>query len=421
MKTSLCLSALSLISALPIAAAPGPQTPPACTVHEWGTFTSVSGSDGKLLPGVHLEEEPLPRFVYAHDGMEPGGVQDRRWVRPLVGVSIRMETPVIYFYTDQSFDARVEVKFNGGSISQWYPQRSGGEAPPAMRQYLTKGLEEPDPEQNRLDFTRGYSGRILWDVKVEPAGEDAMARVFHQRETPSWIFPRHTDSALVTNKEGETEKYLFYRGVGNFQPPAIFTSPDAGQVTVRNTGRAAVPGMLAFEMDNGSNARWTASPALGAGGSVQLNLSGLGFEKDWRRGLYAAAVQMLMDAGLYRQEADAMLQTWWPSYFERAGFRVFWIVPRESTDAILSLSVTPAPQKTVRVMVGRTEILSPVFEKVLMESFANPEKNPWRADRFAPAYAARVGALQSRPATAQALPPSVPAPVPPAAAVRETR
>src|SRR6185503_12309041 len=120
--------------------------------------------------------------------------------------------------------------------------------PPVMRRYFTKGLEEPDPEQNRFDLSRGYNGRILWDVKVEPATDDAMGRVFHQRETPSWIFPRHTDSALVTNKEGESEKYLFYRGVGNFQPPAVFTSADAGQVSVRNTGTAALPGMLAFEM-----------------------------------------------------------------------------------------------------------------------------------------------------------------------------
>ena len=123
---------------------------------------------------------------------------------------------------------------------------------------------------------------------------------------------------------------------------------------------------------------------------------------------------MLMDAGLYRKEADAMIQTWWPSYFERAGFRVFWVVPQESADAVLPLSVTPAPQKTVRVMVGRTEILSPVFEKVLVENFANPEQNPWRTDRFAPAFAARVSNLSM--STSRALPPSVPAPVPPASA-----
>ncbi len=45
--------------------------PPDFTLHEWGTFTSVSGSDGVLLPGLQGEEERLPGFVFQHDGMSP--------------------------------------------------------------------------------------------------------------------------------------------------------------------------------------------------------------------------------------------------------------------------------------------------------------------------------------------------------------
>jgi hypothetical protein len=29
-------------------------------LHEWGTFTTVAGSDGVLLTGLQREEEPLP-------------------------------------------------------------------------------------------------------------------------------------------------------------------------------------------------------------------------------------------------------------------------------------------------------------------------------------------------------------------------
>lgn len=32
-------------------------------VHEWGTYTSVQGSNGKPLPGCHHGEESLPEFV----------------------------------------------------------------------------------------------------------------------------------------------------------------------------------------------------------------------------------------------------------------------------------------------------------------------------------------------------------------------
>ena len=88
---------------------------------------------------------------------------------------------------------------------------------------------------------------------------------------------------------------------------------------------------------------------------------------------------------------------------------MFWVLPRSNVDSILPLTVTPSPQKSVRVMVGRTEILSPVFERVLVQSFGDAEHNPWRTDRFAPAYASRVNDLTR--STAQAtVPPSVPAP-----------
>ncbi len=35
-----------------------------------GAFTTVSGSDGRLLTVLHVEEEHLPRFVYSHLGLE---------------------------------------------------------------------------------------------------------------------------------------------------------------------------------------------------------------------------------------------------------------------------------------------------------------------------------------------------------------
>ena len=47
-------------------------------VHEWGTFTTLAGSDGILLPGLYHEEEQLPNFVQ-HFPVSPaagGSVKD---------------------------------------------------------------------------------------------------------------------------------------------------------------------------------------------------------------------------------------------------------------------------------------------------------------------------------------------------------
>ena len=41
-------------------------------LHEWGTFTTVAGSDGVLLTGLQREEEELPGFVHSHFGFENG-------------------------------------------------------------------------------------------------------------------------------------------------------------------------------------------------------------------------------------------------------------------------------------------------------------------------------------------------------------
>src|SRR5438309_1702131 len=62
-------------------------------VHEWGTLTSVTGSDGVLLPGLHHEEEDLPAFVadrLAQAKADPSIVLDP--------TKQKMETPVTYFY-----------------------------------------------------------------------------------------------------------------------------------------------------------------------------------------------------------------------------------------------------------------------------------------------------------------------------------
>ena len=57
-----------------------------------------------------------------------------------------------------------------------------------------------------------------------------------------------------------------------------------------------------------------------------------------------------------------MIETWKDSWFEE-GLRVFYVLTRKSTDKILPLNVEPQPKEIVRVMVGRTEIITPEMEQ----------------------------------------------------------
>ena len=56
--------------------------------------------------------------------------------------------------------------------------------------------------------------------------------------------------------------------------------------------------------------------------------------------LTAAMHGELTAAGLYEDEASAMLATWRQAYFRQPGLRLFFVVPRAWTDRILPLRVS---------------------------------------------------------------------------------
>jgi len=87
--------------------------------------SSVFGA-GVLLDWRPLQSSKLPGFVY--DLQKPG---DARITRSLVLLPLsksvmetkqRMETPVVYFYSESERKVDVDVRFPQGSITEWYPQ-----------------------------------------------------------------------------------------------------------------------------------------------------------------------------------------------------------------------------------------------------------------------------------------------------------
>ena len=112
-------------------------------VHEWGTFTTVAGGDGVALDWRPLAgPSDLPSFVYGVDrtqsglrhgetcvtcdhngcvcvdGVPPGPKHACKICK--VG-TVRMETPVLYFYAPEPVRVRVRVDFPKGEVTEWYP------------------------------------------------------------------------------------------------------------------------------------------------------------------------------------------------------------------------------------------------------------------------------------------------------------
>ena len=110
MKPLLFLSATTIL----MAANTISTQPSDLTVHEWGTFTSVAGEDGSAVDWDALGcKDDLPGFV------NDFGYRGFKW--QLTG-TVRMETPVLYFYSSRELDAHVKVAIPHGLITDWYPR-----------------------------------------------------------------------------------------------------------------------------------------------------------------------------------------------------------------------------------------------------------------------------------------------------------
>ncbi len=91
-----------------------------------------------------------------------------------------------------------------------------------------------------------------------------------------------------------------------------------------------------------------------------------------------------------------MVATWTDSWFEE-GTRLFYVLTEDAVDAILPLRVTPRPAHTVRVFVGRLEVITPsLLQDVESAVRANDRHALARHARFLHPIADRIAPVQCR-------------------------
>jgi hypothetical protein len=339
------------------------------TVHEWGTFTSVQGGDGVPLRWQASQIGDLPRFVY--DWFRPG--LGRQASSQLIfgkgGLSglQRMETPVIYFYSDTEFTADVEVHFPNGLITEWYPQ-AGQIGPCSLKTNMEAGLKKHIAKENLIHWqnVRVLPARLDVETATPLSTDTNGTHYFAARESGSAFL--RVNNLSPTNAADEFEKFLFYRGTGNFKTPLVVRTSDDGTVSVENIGQIPLAHLILLHIQ-GSKAEWSQLDRL-APHARQL----------WRRLNSVPAreqpslaqtqeqigdlmAEALAGEGLFPAEARAMVKTWSNAWFTEEGVRVLYILPRGWTDEILPLELKPQPRDLVRVMVGRAELITPELQK----------------------------------------------------------
>lgn len=312
-------------------------------VHEWGTFTSVAGRNGLAIDWRPLSEtSDLPKFVYTSD--ESDGFretyQTRRNGKTRTLAKVRMETPVIYFYTEQKQEISVKVDFPSGKITEWYPQAAVVNA-------------QAGNSQN-ASFGSGINWgtiKLLPDEKPDFLREVSDSHYYPARETDA--VPVQVCNADRTKIE--KEKFLFYRGIGNYELP-LSVKIDGKNLTLEDSGTDEVKNLIVFENRSGR---------IGFKFIESLPQEVVAERPETNKTVsevYAELEKILVAEGLYPKEAKAMIETWKDSWFEE-GLRVFYILTRKSADKILPLTIEPQPKETVRVFVGRAELITPEMEQ----------------------------------------------------------
>jgi hypothetical protein len=228
---------------------------------------------------------------------------------------------------------------------------------------------EPREALRNNDLRRlQIDGSIAWnEVMVSPnlSGEFPREirsnRYYAARETAS------TPLRVRTRAGDQQEKFLFYRGVSAASLPLSAKQDVDGELLVKSLDDDLLPAVILFErrgqrvgyrvLGTPTDETVLAPPELT--GNLEVLLADL--------------ESLLIDQGLYPEEAHAMIETWRDSWFEE-GSRLIYLVPRGFIDKVLPLRVDPTPSEMVRVFVGRLELVTPATAKAVQAALKSHDE-----------------------------------------------
>lgn len=331
-------------------------------VHEWGTFTNFAGADGKQRPFPIYSgtENDLPDFVMTWDNGRGSGAQrpiDKSGPNPKAEVvevvgRQRMETPVIYFYSGCPWEVDVQATLLSGQMTEFYPPLNG----------FGGGSDAGKADRS----TVRWQGVKLLSELSHPDGDKLLPRD-GDTEDSHYFAARETDAGVIQTRAlgaMQHERFLFYRGVADFESRIMVKALGGDRFEILNTTGQMIPAAIAMSVEDGK-LRWSASHAIGLRVVVNLDSQNRGADS-----LAREMERTLVASGLFEREAAAMVKTWRSAWFAEPGTRILYIMPRVEVDRVVPLKITPEPKETLRVFVGRMDVLTPEVETKMSEILA---------------------------------------------------
>ena len=373
MRSILALLVFLVSSGLVALAVDGPSSAGAkWAVHEWGTFTSLQDESGNAVGGINTDDEPVPTFVhrYADSLLLPPTQAPPIFFKGTPSchpeVTMRLETPVLYFHSPSSYTTadgvKVKATFRGGWLTEYFPAAEA--TAPGVGPGSAGGFGH---------LTGKTVSTLSWnDLKVGGAWRGPVT------DQHVWTAPRAVDASPVLAPGGEAEKFLFYRGVAHIDAPIRVEQESDGNDLVLNSQWLApgadksvrIRSLWLVDIREDGKIAYRPVPSLLLGGMTPdvVRTPGTFRSVDYGADNLPKLKTTLHDAlvaeGLFSDEANALLNTWELSYFKSAGTRLFFLVPRAWTDTYLPLEVS-VPSEITRVMVGRIELVTPKERNIL--------------------------------------------------------
>ena len=304
-------------------------------VHEWGSIHHIQGSGEYELLGLSEDQSDLPPFVY---------VLSEKPVRP---VPMIMEKPILYFYTKKAMSINVNVSCPSGLLTQWWPNVSSY----SPSQFNNKKLK--DLKNGSLNWRRVYV-----DPNLKPK--------YQKGPKGSWWDKVRDVDATPLNIRGESEKFLFYRGVAKVNPSVKISFTDNG-LAIENAGDKDVGKLFLSYIKKGQGVH-TQIDKIEKKSTFKTNTKDNSFTelKKSSDEMQKALQKYLESLGLYAKEANGMSTIWQKSYFETEGVHLIFALDKKEIDSLLPLNIHPKPKETVRVLLVHLEALLQDSEKDIL-------------------------------------------------------
>jgi len=353
--------------------------------HEWGTFTSVQGADGVQMHWNPFTKTDLPKFVYSRAFLSSQGGREIALKEALMSL-VRMETPVIYFYSDQGRTADVTVEMPQGRITEWYPRAN---------------RVGPTFTTNKAEAKEAARSLIEWKgVTILPrdASEISADKLIREKNGNHYYEAREVDANFVrvasphASGGAEHERDLFYRGVGFFHAPLKVELEHEQYLRLSTKSIEPMTDLFVLTIQDG-RARYQRFERVNHDSEVRAKLDAEPWASlsEVRGKLMPEMASALVNQGLFPKEAHAMVNTWKDQWFEEEGTRVLYLLPRSWTDQTLPLTISPKPTSIVRVMVGRAEVITPATERELRQQVTLYSKDDAATKAQAVAHVQKLG------------------------------